>query len=157
MKIRSIIFLLIFCVPLLTAAVPDIVEKQSGNIPAAVEKIADGAGADVGVAYASSGKYRQNGSRQYPLLSVFKLHVAVAVLDRADRENIALDSRIQILSAEIKPDLYSPLREKYGVRDLSLPLRELLRYMVAESDNNACDILIRWLGGVKKLLPIAVK
>ena len=52
MKIRSIIFLLIFCVPLLTAAVPDIVEKQSGNIPAAVEKIADGAGADVGVAYA---------------------------------------------------------------------------------------------------------
>ena len=44
MKIRSIIFLLIFCVPLLTAAVPDIVEKQSGNIPAAVEKIADGAG-----------------------------------------------------------------------------------------------------------------
>ena len=151
MKIRSIIFLLIFCVPLLTAAVPDIVEKQSGNIPAAVEKIADGAGADVGVAYASSGKYRQNGSRQYPLLSVFKLHVAVAVLDRADRENIALDSRIQILSAEIKPDLYSPLREKYGVRDLSLPLRELLRYMVAESDNNACDILIRWLGGVKKV------
>ena len=153
MKIRSIIFLLIFCVPLLTAAVPDIVEKQSGNIPAAVEKIADGAGADVGVAYASSGKYRQNGSRQDPLLSVFfhKLHVAVAVLDRADRENIALDSRIQILSAEIKPDLYSPLREKYGVRDLSLPLRELLRYMVAESDNNACDILIRWLGGVKKV------
>lgn len=151
MKIRSIIFLLIFCVPLLTAAVPDIVEKQSGNIPAAVEKIADGAGADVGVAYASSEKYRQNGSRQYPLLSVFKLHVAVAVLDRADRENIALDSRIQIPSAEIKPDLYSPLREKYGVRDLSLPLRELLRYMVAESDNNACDILIRWLGGVKKV------
>ena len=39
MKIRSIIFLLIFCVPLLTAAVPDIVEKQSGNIPAAVEKL----------------------------------------------------------------------------------------------------------------------
>ena len=41
MKIRSIIFLLIFCVPLLTAAVPDIVEKQSGNIPAVVEKIAN--------------------------------------------------------------------------------------------------------------------
>ena len=151
MKIRSIIFLLIFCVPLLTAAVPDIVEKQSGNIPAAVEKIADGAGADVGVAYASSEKYRQNGSRQYPLLSVFKLHVAVAVLDRADRENIALDSRIQIPSAEIKPDLYSPLREKYGVRDLSLPLRELLRYMVAESDNNACDILIEYAGGIKHI------
>ena len=89
MKIRSIIFLLIFCVPLLTAAVPDIVEKQCGNIPAAVEKIADGAGADVGVAYASSENW-QNGSRQYPLLSVFKLHVAVAVLDRADRENIAV-------------------------------------------------------------------
>lgn len=28
MKIRSIIFLLIFCVPLLTAAVPDIVENN---------------------------------------------------------------------------------------------------------------------------------
>lgn len=151
MKIRSIIFILIFYVPLLTAAVSDVAGKQSGNIPAAVEKIAVDAGADIGVAFAGTATYWQNSSRKYPLLSVFKLHVAAAVLDKAGRENIALDTELRIAPEELKEDLYSPMLRKYGVRELHLPLRELLYYMVAESDNNACDILIGWLGGTENI------
>ena len=121
--------------------------SASENIAAAVS----GSKADIGVAYADSSGYWQSNTRKYPLLSVFKLHVAVAVLARADKENIPLDTLINVSAAEINKDMYSPMLQKYGVENFSLPLRELLRYMVAESDNNACDILIRRLGGIKSV------
>ena len=117
----------------------------SENIAAAVS----GSKADIGIAYADSSGYWQNSTRKYPLLSVFKLHVAVAVLAWTDKENKPLDTLINVSAAEINKDMYSPMLQKYGVENFSLPLRELLRYMVAESDNNACDILIRRLGGIK--------
>ena len=119
----------------------------SENIAAAVS----GSKADIGIAYADSSGYWQSSTRKYPLLSVFKLHVAVAVLAMADKENIPLDTLINVSAAEINKDMYSPMLQKYGVENFSLPLRELLRYMVAESDNNACDILIRRLGGIKSV------
>ena len=75
------------------------------------------------------------------------MHVAVAVLDKINREKLNLENKINISSADIKENTYSPLREKYGVKNLNLSLHELLYYMVAESDNNACDILIKWVGG----------
>ena len=39
------------------------------------------------------------------------------------------------------------MRDKYGVRDLKLPISELLDYILQQSDNNACDILIDFIGG----------
>lgn len=103
--------------------------------------------ANIGIGYADDKITYQNNSKKYPLLSVFKLHVAVAVLDKINREKLDLKNKINISSADIKENTYSPLREKYGVKNLNLSLHELLYYMVAESDNNACDILIKWVGG----------
>lgn len=45
------------------------------------------------------------------------------------------------------PDTYSPLRERHPGRDFSITIAELLRYSVAHSDNNACDILLEYAGG----------
>lgn len=103
--------------------------------------------ANIGIGYADNQVTYQNNQKKYPLLSVFKLHVAVAVLDKINREKLNLENKINISSADIKENTYSPLREKYGVKNLNLSLHELLYYMVAESDNNACDILIKWVGG----------
>lgn len=103
--------------------------------------------ANIGIGYADDQVTYQNNQKKYPLLSVFKLHVAVAVLDKINREKLNLENKINISSADIKENTYSPLREKYGVKNLKLSLHELLYYMVAESDNNACDILIKWAGG----------
>lgn len=151
MQIGGAVFLLMFVARLVTAGAPAFAGTASEKFSAAVEKIAVDAGADIGVAFAGTATYWQNSSRKYPLLSVFKLHVAAAVLDKAGRENIALDTELRIAPEELKEDLYSPMLRKYGVRELHLPLRELLYYMVAESDNNACDILIGWLGGTENI------
>ncbi len=104
--------------------------------------------ANIGIGYADDKITYENKSQKYPLLSVFKLHVAVTVLDKINREKLNLENKIKISSADIKENTYSPLREKYGIKNLNLSLYELLYYMVAESDNNACDILIKWVGGI---------
>lgn len=104
--------------------------------------------ANIGIGYADSQITYRNNSKKYPLLSVFKLHIAVVVLDKVNREKLNLDTKLEILQTDIKENTYSPLREKYGTNDIELSLREILYYMVSESDNNACDILINWVGGI---------
>jgi beta-lactamase class A len=47
------------------------------------------------------------------------------------------------------PDTWSPLRDKYPDGNVKIPLAEIIRFMVSESDNNACDILLRLVGGAK--------
>lgn len=88
-----------------------------------------------------------NGKRDFPMLSVYKFPQALAVADYCGKHNVALDSMISVSADEIKTDTWSPLRDKYGVRNFRLPLSELLRYSLQQSDNNACDILFRVIGG----------
>lgn len=91
---------------------------------------------------------RCNDRRRYPLMSVFKFHVALALFDRMERERISLDSVIRIETSQLLPDTYSPMRNRYAGRDAAVTLRELLRYSLSLSDNNACDILIGLAGGI---------
>ncbi len=88
-----------------------------------------------------------NGRRDFPMQSVYKFPQALAVADYCRQNNVTLTDTISISATEIKRDTWSPLREKYGIRDLRLPLSELLSFTLQQSDNNACDILFRMIGG----------
>lgn len=87
-----------------------------------------------------------NGGKHFPLQSVFKFHIALKVLSEIDRGTLTLDQRIEIKPSELLPGLYSPLREKYP-QGATLPISEILRYTVSQSDNVGCDVLLRLLGG----------
>lgn len=87
----------------------------------------------------------------YPLLSVFKFHVALAVLDKMDKHGTALDSVLLVKADQLHADTYSPLRKKFPDQDVRISLKELLQYSVSLSDNNACDILIEYAGGIKQV------
>lgn len=89
-----------------------------------------------------------NNALHYPLLSVFKFHVALAVLDKLDKEHIDLESTIQVKSSQLRSGTYSPLRDKFPSQDLCLSWKDLLQYSISLSDNNACDILIDYAGGI---------
>lgn len=91
------------------------------------------------------------GSKKQPLLSVFKYCIAVTVLNKLENENISLDKTITINENMIEKDLYSPMLEKYTYYPFKISIRELLEYMISESDNNACDILINYIGGITNL------
>lgn len=86
-------------------------------------------------------------SLRLPLMSVFKLHIAIAVLDK----DLSLDSVIEMAASDLHPDTWSPLRDSTGIRDISIPVGRLLYYSVCRSDNNACDKLIELAGGIDKV------
>ena len=82
----------------------------------------------------------------YVLQSVFKLAIAMAVLHQVDRRKFELEQPLLITKADL-PETYSPLRAKYPEGNVHVTIKDLLTYMVTLSDNNACDILLKQLGG----------
>lgn len=105
--------------------------------------------ATVGVACSLDGHdFVLNDSVRYPLMSVFKLHVAVAALQRMEAEGTRLDELLTVDSAQMHRDTYSPLLGLYPSGNFRISYADLLHYALAQSDNNACDILITYAGGI---------
>lgn len=88
--------------------------------------------------------YQDN--HHYPMQSVFKFPIAVSLLRAVDRGKINLDQKVLITKEEL-PKTVSALQEKYPEGNVNIPVREILTDMVTVSDNNACDILMKLLGG----------
>lgn len=84
---------------------------------------------------------------RYPLMSVFKLHQALAVAEWCEENRHPLDTLIYLRAQDLKPHTYSPLRDKYPTGNISISIKELLEYTLKLSDNNACDILFGLTGG----------
>lgn len=88
-----------------------------------------------------------NGDRQFPMQSVYKFPIAMAVLAQVDRETLKLDQTIGVEISDFVSDLqHSPIRDEHP-QGVELSLAELLKYMVSESDGTACDVLLRLIGG----------
>jgi beta-lactamase class A/beta-lactamase class A VEB len=97
-----------------------------------------------------------NGDRRFPMQSVFKFHIALAVLSEIDKGKFSLDQQIKIEKKDLLPNLYSPLRDKYP-EGASLPISEILAYTVSASDNAGCDVLLKLLGGAQAVEKYFVK
>lgn len=89
-----------------------------------------------------------NGQKHCPMQSVFKFHIALAVLSQVDKGKLSLDQKIEIGKKDLLPGLYSPIRDKYP-DGASLAISEILAYTVSASDNVGCDVLLKLIGGPK--------
>lgn len=94
----------------------------------------------------TSDSFSLNPDRDMPMQSVYKFPICLAVLDQVDKGRLSLDEMITVTPSELPPDTWSPLRDKHpeGGR---FPLSELIAFAMQQSDNNACDILLRQIGG----------
>ena len=92
-----------------------------------------------------------NGNKHFPMQSVFKFHIALAVLNAVDNGELKLDQEVFISKSDLLPNTWSPIREKYPDEDVKLTLAEIIKYTVSWSDNNGCDILIKMIGGPKEV------
>ena len=54
-----------------------------------------------------------NGEMHFPMQSVFKFHIALAVLDQVDQGKLTLNQEIFISKKELLPNTWSPIRDKY--------------------------------------------
>lgn len=86
-----------------------------------------------------------NGTRHFPMQSVFKFPIALTILSEVDKGNLSLDQKIEIKKSELLPGLWSPIREKYP-GGTTLTIAEIIEYTVALSDNVGCDVLLKLLG-----------
>jgi len=90
-----------------------------------------------------------NGGARLVMHSVFKFPIAMTILHMVDQRKLKLDQTIKIGKGDLSK-MYSPMRDKYP-EGADLPLSEVLGYMVSQSDNDACDKLIKIAGGPKAI------
>lgn len=90
-----------------------------------------------------------NGDNHFPLQSVFKFHISLAVLAEIDKGKFAATQQITVKENELLPQMsWAPLRDenpKGGVFSIA----RLIQYAIIQSDNIACDVLIRLIGNPK--------
>lgn len=145
--LRSL-FLLIFLFSGLIA------NAQTDSLKSEIEKYLLTKKAEVGVAAMSleTGESITIGNeKRYPMQSVYKFHLALAVLDQVDKGKFTLDQKIKISKKDLKPKTWSPLRDKYPKGKVELTIAEILNFTISQSDNNGCDILFKLIGGPKIL------
>ncbi|MCC8186059.1 MAG: class A beta-lactamase, subclass A2 [Bacteroides sp.] len=142
---------LLFLAALLCVALP--LRAQYPLLEQKIKEVTQGKQATVGVAVKIPGKeaITVNNEIEYPTMSVFKFHLALAVTDHLERNNLSPQTTVHIQKSDLMHDTYSPLRDKYPEADITLTLQELLYYTVSLSDNNTCDILFRYIGGTEKV------
>lgn len=127
------------------------VDSRYPEMETSLKTYVNGKDARIGVAVIINGTdtVSVNGKRDFPMLSVYKFPQAIAVADYCLKHNISLNDTVRISKDEMRPDTWSPMQDKYGRKDISLPLAEVLAYSVKQSDNNACDVLFRLIGGTQ--------
>jgi beta-lactamase class A len=125
---------------------------QVDSLRAGIERSLASKNAHVGVAVTALDSFDTlsiHGAQHFPMQSVFKFPIAMAVLNEVDKRRLSLNQKILITKADLLPRTWSPLREKYPNGNVRIPLSEILQYTVSQSDNNGCDILLRLIKGTK--------
>lgn len=102
--------------------------------------IADSAKGEVGIALIHDGDtLTVNNDAIYPMMSVFKLHQAIALCRMFEENGISLDTVMTLRRSELDSDTWSPMLKDHTGKEISLPMRRLLEYTLIESDNNASN------------------
>lgn len=87
------------------------------------------------------------GNERFPMQSVYKFPIGMAVLRQIDEGKLTLTQRVRVTKDEyVSERQHSPLRDQYP-NGTEVTVGDLLRYAVSESDGSASDVLLRIAGG----------
>jgi beta-lactamase class A len=132
------------------AFLPSPILAGGDSLRTEIERIAGSVSGKVGVsirAIEDRDTLTINGNERFPMQSVYKFPLALAILHEVDKGIFTLEQKIHVTKKDMLPNTWSPLREKYPQGNVDITLAELLAYTVSESDNNGCDMLFRLAGG----------
>lgn len=82
--------------------------------------------------------------QHYVMQSVFKFPIAIAVLKQVDLGKLRLDQKIFVRDSDLRKTV-SALYDKYPGGNVYISVREMLEDMITQSDNNACDLMLKSL------------
>jgi beta-lactamase class A len=88
-----------------------------------------------------------NPGDHFPMQSVYKLPIGMAVMNQVDSGKIKLDQVVRVTNEYyVDKDSYNPVRDKYP-EGAELTVKELMGWMLMESDGAASDVLMKLAGG----------
>jgi beta-lactamase class A len=134
---------------IITAFLSSPARAQQADLRGQIEQIAKSSKGIVGVSVLnieSRDTVSYNGSARLVMQSVMKFPIALTVLHWVDTGKLTLNQMVHVTKRDL-PQIYSPLRDKYPKGDVDVSISDLLGYMVTQSDNDACDILLKVLKG----------
>jgi beta-lactamase class A len=130
----------------------DIAAGQAIDLEAQLRRVAATAPGTLGVriVHVESGAgISVNGAEWFPMMSVYKLPIAIHALRQAERGKLELARSIELTSEDRRPG-FSPLARRIAEQGpVSLTVRELISSVMRISDNTASDALLKAAGGPK--------
>lgn len=125
-------------------------DKRNDELSSQIEQFASASKGRVGVAATvleTGESVSINPHEHFPMQSVYKLPIGMAVLRQVDAGKIKLDQRVLVKKSDfVKPGQRSPIRDQHP-NGAELTVGELMQMMVSESDGTASDVLMALAGG----------
>jgi beta-lactamase class A len=87
-----------------------------------------------------------NGGKRLPMMSVFKLPLALVTLAAVDEGRRTMSEPVPLSPEEIRPTI-SPVAEAWAKGEKAPPLETILRTAIQDSDNTSGDKLVTLNGG----------
>lgn len=147
-------FFIVVSLLLTVFSFPQEIFAQNDSLKAILQSVVKPYKAEVGIAVKHLEKDQTvlvNATAHYPMQSVYKFPLALAVLAQVDKGIFSLEHKMHIAKEDLHPNTWSPMRDKYPEGNVNITLAEILSFTVSQSDNNGCDILFRLMGGTKKV------
>jgi len=123
--------------------------QQNEELRKQIEQIAADAKGHVGVAaevLETGEAVALNPAEHFPMQSVYKLPIGMAVLAQVDDKKLFLEQQVRVEKSDfVDRGQYSPLRDK-NPNGAELSLLEMVRFAVSDSDSTASDVLLKLIG-----------
>jgi beta-lactamase class A len=123
---------------------------QSEKLQNQLARIASTAKGKVGVAalvLETGETVSLNPHDHFPMQSVYKLPISMAVMKQVDGGKITLDQKVTVTKRDfVRIGQHSPIRDK-NPNGVEMSVSDLLRYAISESDGTASDVLMNLAGG----------
>jgi beta-lactamase class A len=121
-------------------------DKQNDELRKQIEQIASAAKGPVGVAaevLETGESVSLNAQEHFPMQSVYKLPIGMAVLAQVDSGKLRLEQKVRVEKSDfVRIGQLSPIRDK-NPNGAEFFLGEILRFAVSVSDGTASDVLLK--------------
>ena len=110
--------------------------------------LCDSVDGEIGVAviHVESGRMADfEGMKQLPLYSVYKLPLAITVLQEVEKKNLSLDKKVRVTPDDVAPG--SQFNTDLWRRPVEKTVAELLEFSIVRSDNTSSDKLLQLIDG----------
>jgi beta-lactamase class A len=129
-------------------------ERQSSDLQKQIEQIASAAKGSVGakaVVLETGDTVSFNANKHFPMQSVYKLPIAMAVVHQVEAEKLTLEQKVRVEKSDfVRQGQQSPIRDK-NPNGAELTINELLRFALVQSDGTASDVLFKVAGGAEAI------